>query len=213
MMCWVMIITLLLWAPAGVLALEFEAARHLLARTSFGGTLADLESLQPLSSEAAVERLLNGVRAHPHTAPPAWVDEPRPTLLERRTMTEEEQKAFRTMRQPQQFLERASQVQPATVRTSNRALAYILAIQNESSHAATLLQDKLAGSPEPDASFPSTPIGRQLQVVTRLLTSRTPVAVLKVSHGSFDTHSNQRDTHNRLLRELAEALAVLSKPR
>lgn len=113
-----------------------------------------------------------------------------------------------TMRQPQQFLERASQVQPTTVRTANRALAHILAIQNEISHAATLLQDTLAGSPEPDASFPSTPIGRQLQVVARLLTSRTPVAVLKVSHGSFDTHSNQRDIHNRLLRELAEALVA-----
>ena len=48
------------------------------------------------------------------------------------------------------------------------------------------------GHPDQDASFPTTPIGRQLQVVAKLLTSRTPVAVLKVSHGSFDTHSNRR---------------------
>ena len=113
-----------------------------------------------------------------------------------------------TMRQPQQFLAHASQVPPTAVRPANPALAHILAVQNELSHAATLLQDRLAGAPEPDASFPTTPIGRQLQVVARLLTSRTPVAVLKVSHGSFDTHSNQRDTHSRLLRELAEALVA-----
>ena len=56
--------------------------------------------------------------------------------------------------------------------------------------------------------FLPLPIGRQLQVVAKLLTSRTPVPVLKVSHGSFDTHSNQRNTHDRLLHELAEALVA-----
>jgi len=113
-----------------------------------------------------------------------------------------------TMRQPQQFLDRASRVQPTVVSTTNPALAHILAVQNELSHAATLLQDKLAGGPDQDFAFPATPIGRQLQVVATLLTSRAPVAVLKVSHGSFDTHSNQRNTHDRLLHELAEALVA-----
>ncbi len=113
-----------------------------------------------------------------------------------------------TMRQPQQFLDRASRVHPTVVSTTNPALAHILAVQNELSHAATLLQDKLAGGPDQDFAFPATPIGRQLQVVATLLTSRAPVAVLKVSHGSFDTHSNQRNTHDRLLHELAEALVA-----
>jgi len=113
-----------------------------------------------------------------------------------------------TMRQPHQFLARASRVQPTTVNTANAALAHILAVQHELSRAATLLQDKLGSRPDQDTSFPATPIGRQLQVVATLLASRTPVAVLKVSHGSFDTHSNQRNTHDRLLQELAEALVV-----
>ena len=34
------------------------------------------------------------------------------------------------------------------------------------------------------------------------------MAVLKVSHGSFETQSSQRNTHDRLLRELAEALVA-----
>jgi uncharacterized protein (DUF1501 family) len=113
-----------------------------------------------------------------------------------------------TMRQPQQFLDRASRVQPTAVSTANPALAHILAVQNELSHAATRLQDKLIGGADQDATFPATPIGRQLQVVAQLLTRRTPVAVFKVSHGSFDTHSNQRNTHDRLLHELAEALVA-----
>src|SRR5262249_29029965 len=95
MMWWGIVIILLLWAPSGVLGLEFEEARHLLARTSFGGTLADIEALRPLTYDAAVDRLLNGVRQRPHTAPPAWVDEPPPSPLERRTRGEEERKAFR----------------------------------------------------------------------------------------------------------------------
>ena len=92
-MWWVMVVILLLWTPSGVLGLEFEEARHLLARTSFGGTPADIEVLRPLTYEAAVDYLLNGVRQQPRTAAPAWVNEPPP--LERRTMSEEEQKAFR----------------------------------------------------------------------------------------------------------------------
>lgn len=94
-MYWIMIIALLLCTPSGVPGLEFEAARHLLARTSFGGTLADLEALRPLAYEAAVERVLNGVRAQPRTAALAWVDEPPPTPLQRRSMNEAEQKALR----------------------------------------------------------------------------------------------------------------------
>lgn len=42
---WIVLILLLLWAPAGVLGRECEEARHLLARTSFGGTLADLDTM------------------------------------------------------------------------------------------------------------------------------------------------------------------------
>ena len=89
-MWWVMVVILLLWTPSGVLGLEFEEARHLLARTSFGGTPADIEVLRPLTYEAAVDYLLNGVRQQPRTAAPAWVNEPPPTPLERRTMSEEE---------------------------------------------------------------------------------------------------------------------------
>jgi len=58
---------------------------------------------------------------------------------------------------------------------------------------------------------PQTTLGRQLQTAAALLVSRTPVAVIKVSHGSFDTHSNQRANHDRLLRELAEALMAFRR--
>jgi uncharacterized protein (DUF1800 family) len=94
-MWWTIVVILLLWPPPFVAGLEFEEARHLLARTSFGGTPADVEALLPLTHEAAVDRLLSGVHQQPRTAPPAWVDEPAPTPLQRRTMSDEERKAFR----------------------------------------------------------------------------------------------------------------------
>jgi hypothetical protein len=94
-MCWCMIVIVLLWTAPVALGLELDETRHLLARTSFGGTPADIAALRPLSYEAAVDRLLNGVRQQPRTVPPVWMDEPPPTPLERRTMSDEERKAFR----------------------------------------------------------------------------------------------------------------------
>jgi len=92
---WCMVIILLLWAPLVALGLELDEAHHLLARTSFGGTPAEIAALRPLTYEAAVDRLLNSVRQQPRTAPPTWVDEPPPTPLERWTMGEAERQAFR----------------------------------------------------------------------------------------------------------------------
>ena len=69
-MLWFMVIILLLWLPHGVLGLELDEARHLLARTSFGGTPADMAVLRPLTYEVAVDRLLNSVRQQPRTALP-----------------------------------------------------------------------------------------------------------------------------------------------
>jgi len=38
-----------------------------------------------------------------------------------------------------------------------------------------------------------------------------PVAVIKVSHGSFDTHAGQLGHHERLLKDLAEGLVAFRK--
>ena len=43
-------------------------------------------------------------------------------------------------------------------------------------------------------------------MAAKLLAAHVPVAVIKVTHGSFDTHAGQLQTHHRLLDELAQAL-------
>ena len=107
---------------------------------------------------------------------------------------------------PQQFLARASRVQAITQTSSNPALAHILQVQQELTHAASDLAQRLQASPSLATAFPTTSIGRQLQTVAQLVIAKVGVAVVKVSIGSFDTHANQLGHQERLLRELAEAI-------
>jgi uncharacterized protein (DUF1800 family) len=67
---------LLATATAHAAAIGYEGARHLLNRTGFGATQAEVEAAAGLSREAAVNRILEGARTGAVTAPPAWVDEP-----------------------------------------------------------------------------------------------------------------------------------------
>lgn len=87
----------------------------------------------------------------------------------------------------------------------NSALAHLLTVRAETRRAAAALTHG-AGAPLPE--FPGSRLGRQLHEAAGILAAGTSVAVLKLAHGSFDTHSNQRGTHDRLLRELAEGLAA-----
>jgi len=107
---------------------------------------------------------------------------------------------------PQQFLARASRVQAITQASSNPALAHILQVQQELTHAASDLAQRLQASPSLATSFPATSIGRQLQTVAQLVIATVGVVVVKVSIGSFDTHANQLGHQERLLKELAEAI-------
>ena len=109
---------------------------------------------------------------------------------------------------PKQFFQRSQYVQPVTVSTANPALEHILKIQRNIFRASNDLQDRLQGIPSLNGDFPRTKIGRQMETAAQLLTAKVPVAVIKVSHGSFDTHARQANQHHRLLQELADALAI-----
>jgi len=60
--------------PASAAAMGADEARHLLSRTGFGPTPADIVELQGLDYTAAVERVLGKWRAEPLTAPPSWIN-------------------------------------------------------------------------------------------------------------------------------------------
>lgn len=63
----------------------------------------------------------------------------------------------------------------------------------------------IAARPE-RPGFPATRLGRDLELVARLIAGGMTTRVYYLSHGGFDTHSNQLGAQERLLRELGDAL-------
>ena len=75
-----------LWLPRTVQAAQamgFDDARHLLWRTSFGATPAEIEALASIDYATAVDRLLTKTHPQALTAAPAWVNEGPASLRQR----------------------------------------------------------------------------------------------------------------------------------
>ncbi|HLO40627.1 MAG TPA: DUF1501 domain-containing protein [Phycisphaerales bacterium] len=58
----------------------------------------------------------------------------------------------------------------------------------------------------PQTTFPGTDIGRQLSMVSSMIRAGLKTRVYYVTHGSFDTHSEQLNRHANLLRDFAAAV-------
>ena len=54
--------------------------------------------------------------------------------------------------------------------------------------------------------FPATRLGRDLELVSRLIAGGMGTRVYYLSHGGFDTHQNQAGSHERLLRDFGDAV-------
>jgi uncharacterized protein (DUF1800 family) len=81
-------------AAVAAVPLGFDDARHLLARTSFAASPADIEYFAKLTREQAVERLLAWTDKPRVTPPPAWVREPVAPASQVRAMSVEERGEF-----------------------------------------------------------------------------------------------------------------------
>lgn len=66
--------------------IDFDEARHLLSRTTFGATPAEIRTLEGQNYDAAVDRLLGSVRRDSVTPPPGWLNEG-PAELQRQVRT------------------------------------------------------------------------------------------------------------------------------
>lgn len=83
-------------ARAAGTPLDFDDARHLLVRTGFGPTLAEVQALVGRSRADAVDAILGGARSTPSLPPPGWTGTlPAPDERPRRGMTADERKALR----------------------------------------------------------------------------------------------------------------------
>jgi len=106
----------------------------------------------------------------------------------------------------EQFLRQASLVGGvSSTATGNRALSHVLKVEDEITQAAS----GLVGSMQLATAFPQGRFGNAVRTAATVLTGQQPVAAIRLSLGSFDTHQNQLNTHANLLRQLAEGLAAL----
>src|SRR6478672_4314238 len=56
-------------------AMGFDEARHLLSRTTFGATPAEIRAVEAMDYTSAVDRLLANWHANALTAAPSWINE------------------------------------------------------------------------------------------------------------------------------------------
>jgi uncharacterized protein (DUF1501 family) len=111
------------------------------------------------------------------------------------------------LRDVENFIQQAERMkQVAAQRDGNPALRHLLKVQDEVHQAAFTLRDRMKNAPALSVEMPTNPFGRQLDLALRLLASKTPLSVIKIGLGGFDTHARQRDPHDRLLGILGEGL-------
>ena len=79
-------------------AMGIADARHLLARTGFGGTIEEIRATAALSRTTAVDRILAEVRTESLLPPPAFLDLPRSERTLPRGASREERQAFQRVR-------------------------------------------------------------------------------------------------------------------
>jgi uncharacterized protein (DUF1501 family) len=65
---------------------------------------------------------------------------------------------------------------------------------------------ELAAKHKTKVTYEGTPISRSLNMVSRLIAGGMPTRVYYVSHGGFDTHNQQVNSHDRLLGQLDRGL-------
>lgn len=65
---------------------------------------------------------------------------------------------------------------------------------------------ELASKHKTNVPYEGTPIARNLNLVSRMIAGGMPTRVYYVSHGGFDTHNQQANSHDRLLGQLDSAL-------
>ena len=101
------------------------------------------------------------------------------------------------------------------LKSENDALSHLLQrdfvnVVDRSIDANRALRESFSQSPAFSTAFPNSRLGRQLQVVARIISLRQTLGVSRqiffVSTGGFDTHSNQATSMPRLQTQIAEGM-------
>jgi uncharacterized protein (DUF1501 family) len=100
-----------------------------------------------------------------------------------------------------------SLVQDTDVPFSSPYLAQVAQIEDHAQRGAEELPSLIAGY-KSEATYPATPIGRSLALAAQIVGTKLGTRVLYVQLGSFDTHTTQKGTQDRLLTDFADAVSA-----
>jgi uncharacterized protein (DUF1501 family) len=98
-------------------------------------------------------------------------------------------------------------VQDANVPFRSPYLTQVAAIEDHAQRGAEELPKLVAGY-TPAGTYPATPFGRSLALAAQIIGTKLGTRVLFVQLGSFDTHTTQKGTQDRLLADFANGMAA-----
>jgi uncharacterized protein (DUF1501 family) len=101
--------------------------------------------------------------------------------------------------------EREARLAALATRPGGGALAHVLKVEADVSHAA----QSLADAQPLKTQFPNHEFGRTCRTACETLSRSSGVAVMRLTIGSFDTHQSQMGRHTALLTQLSEGLTGL----
>jgi uncharacterized protein (DUF1501 family) len=101
-------------------------------------------------------------------------------------------------------------VQDTRVPFTSPFLSTVAEIEDHAQRGAEELPKLVAGY-KSDATYPTTALGRSLSLAAQIVGTKLGTKVLYIQHGSFDTHTNQRATQDRLLGDFANSIDAFYK--
>lgn len=121
----------------------------------------------------------------------------------------EAERFFESLNSPDEAVAGASIDEPPVGRVGGIAGESNLDFLERVAMDARVSSDKIlevASKHRTKVRYAGTPIARSLNMVGRMIAGRMPTRVYYVSHGGFDTHNGQVNSHDRLLGQLDDAL-------
>ncbi len=113
---------------------------------------------------------------------------------------------------PDRFIKRSKHMKSIASSNigNNKALNYLLNVQQEIRNSRELFAKRLISSSKLNQNtFSKNSFSKTMYQVARVLLSNLNVPVIKVSLGSFDTHTYQLKKHTRLLKIFGDAMVEL----
>ncbi|HUC85256.1 MAG TPA: DUF1501 domain-containing protein [Candidatus Acidoferrales bacterium] len=89
--------------------------------------------------------------------------------------------------------------------TGGRVIDFITRTALDAQHSSDEIRG-VAARVQNQADYPNSPLGGSLKLVAKLIGGGLPTRVYYVSQGGYDTHTNQLNTQQRLLRDLGDSV-------